>query len=203
MKIIILTVIIVTGITNIIADLLFSSGKDYSNKDEKPLEAIRRTPEKHFFISAIMGMISILCWEFPLYYISKIPGNPGIIASISFAMLIGSIAVFHVVCCLSMTVYKFDESKEYLMKKHLFAFGPACVAISLVYTITMIYLGATGGLTMYWYHYLTLPLPSNIIIQFVLSKILSRVPYYSSISGTISMIVALLSTVNVMIISGF
>ncbi len=203
MNIIVITVIIVTGITNIVADLFLSSGKDYSDKNETPIDAIRKTPEKNFFTSAILGMISILCWEFPLYYVSKIPGNPGIIASISFSMLIGCIAVFHVVCCLVMTVYKFDESKEQIMKKYIFVFGPACSLAALVYTVTMIYLGATGGLTMYWYHYLTLPLPSTIVIQFVLSKILSRVPYYSSISGTISMIVALLSTVNVMIISGY
>lgn len=195
-------IIIVTGISNMAADLFLSSGRDYSDKNQSILGRAQNTPDRHFFISAVLGLSSLLFWQTPVYFLAKLPGTAGAVAAVSFAMSIGAIAVFHVVCSLAIMFYKHNEDKEKTLKLYISVFSAFCIVFTLLYSIVMIYMGTTGRLTMRWYHYITLPFCSVAIIQFVIGKLLKRVPYLETVSGTLSMVVALLSTLNVLAVNG-
>ncbi len=190
-------IILASGITNIIADVLLQSGRDYSNPKQSEIELLRATKTEHFLISAILGALSITCWQAPLFLLMKVKGGIGICLQFSFVAMISLIAVFHVACCMAFHICKVNEDKLKEATKYLTILGPLVFIPSLIYTATMIYAGATGLLHLSWFHYLTLPLPAVILIQFGLGKLLKRVPYIAPTAGTISMVVSLMFTINI------
>ncbi len=163
------------------------------------MDIIKNTPDKHLFLSAYIGSISISLWLSVLYYLAKIPGNAGNIAMWTFAIFIGFIMVFHVVCTFVFYIVKYDESKFETLKKTLAFFMIMCTVFSLAYTLSMLYLSQQGILQINIWQILTLPFFSMIIIQFGLGKLLNRVPHFSTIAGTLGMTVALLSTISIFI----
>ncbi len=180
-----------------IADVLLQSGRDYSNPKQSEIELVRATKTKHFLISAILGLLSITCWQAPLLLLMKLKGGIGLCLQFSFLIMITLIAVFHVACCMAFHICKVNEDKLKEATKYLAILGPLVFVPSLIYTVTMIYAGATGVLALSWFHYLTLPLPAVILIQFGLGKLLKRVPYVAPTSGTISMLVSIMFTINI------
>lgn len=194
----ILYTLIISGITNMIADILMVSGKK-SNKKQTILEWVEKTPLKHLVLSGIIGLISISSWMSPIYYLANIPTVAGTVALLSFAVYIASLTTFHVMCTYSIICYKFNKETVDLVTKGIKMYGSVCILFSCIYTGTMIYLSLTGILEMNVLQYLTLPIFSMIIIQFALGKALSKIPHFTSVAGTIGMVVSLLGTVSIMI----
>ncbi len=198
MQTILYALIVISSLSNMVADILLSAGQDYRNPQQTTLDKVRNTPEKNLLISAVLGFLSIACWQAVLLALQDLSGVVGSIAKVSFAIYIATIMVFHVVCCLAIHLCKVNESKEKIATKYLIFFGVLCFVFSLLYSVAMIVLSVRGELQMAWYHYLGLPFFSVMIIQFIAGRILAKVPYYSSISGTLSMMLSLLLTVHLM-----
>ncbi len=195
-------IIIISGITNMIADVLLVSGRDYSKKDQTKEERAQNTPNKHIELSGILGLISIIFWTAPLYYLSKLTTTiGGTVAMISFAIFIITLATFHAVCAYSILCYKYNNDAKELVTKTIKSYGMVSIIFSSIYTFSMIYLSLNGILKMNILHYFTLPLFSMIIVQFILGALLKRIPHFSSVAGTLGMIISLLGTVNIMIIN--
>ncbi len=180
-----------------IADVLLQSGRDYSNPKQSEIELVRATSSKHFLLSAIIGVISITCWQAPLFLIMRLKSSIGTTLQFSYLAMISCITVFHVACCMAFHMAKLNEDKLKEATKYLTILGPLIFIPSLIYTVTMIYAGATGMLNLSWFHYITLPLPAVILIQFGLGRLLKRVPYVAPTAGTLSMLVSIMFTINI------
>ncbi len=199
MNTILITIIIVSGISNMIADILLVSGKDYSKKNQSREDRVKNTPTNHIIISGILGLVSIAFWTVPIYYLAKIQTIGGTVAMFSFAAYISTLTAFHVACSYSTLCYKLNgEGESVLLKKILKWHGLISVVWSGIYTFTMIYL-SFDILKLGVLHYVTLPLFSMIIIQFILGKLLNKIPHFSSIAGTLGMVISFLGTISIMI----
>lgn len=191
------SIIVLSCLSNMVADLFLSSGRDY-RQQQTTLEQIRKTPEKNLLISAILGLVSLGFWQTPLYFLQHLTGTFGGVAMVSFAVFIGSIMAFHPICCMCLHLVKADEAKEKIAMQYIKYSGWICFLPMSVFTVTMIVMGVSGELAMQWYHYLGLPLFAVIIIQFGLGRLLKKVPYFSGISGTLSMMISLLLLVHLL-----
>ncbi|PID85190.1 MAG: hypothetical protein CSA11_03525 [Chloroflexi bacterium] len=198
MAVLIIVLIVISGLTNMVADVLMVSGKDYKRKDQTRIEQVNNTPDNHLYLSGIIGMISLSLWMGVVYYLSYIEGTIGIIVMIAYAMFVGSIMVFHVVCSNILLLFKHSEIGEKKLTKLLMFYGAMCVLFSSAYSGFMIYLGVTGVLRMHFIHYITLPIFSTLIIQMLLGKII-KIKHFDSIAGTLSMLVSMLLTIHIMI----
>ncbi len=201
MMVVIFFIIVVSGLTNMIADVLLQSGRLYSDGQQSDMDVVLATKESHLFISAVLGAVSISCWQAPLFLLMKVGGTIGTLLQLSFLFMISCITVFHVVCCMGFHLYKANQEKEKAATQYLQVFGPLTFIPGLVYTVAMIYAGLTGTLHLEWFHYATLPILSIIVIRFIMGKMLKRVPYFAPVSGTLSMIVSLLSLLHIMAIN--
>ncbi len=198
MNFIFYVIIIVSGLGNMVADVLLQSGRDYSKGKQSEIEIIRATKEKHLLISAILGALCIMCWQAPLFLLIKIPATLGTILQFSFLTMISCIAIFHVVCCMAFHLCKANEEKEKIATKYLSIFGPLTFIPGLIFTAMMIYAGINGQVQLNWFHYLCLPIPAIILIQFIIGKLLKKIPYFSAVSGTLSMVVSIISVISVL-----
>lgn len=182
------------------ADILLSSGRDYTDPQQTTLARVRNTPERNLIISALLGVFCIAFWQTPLIFLQDLQGVWGNLANVSFAMYIGSVMVFHGVVCVAIHLFKVNEAKEKTASQYLKFCGGVCIIFALIYSLSMMRLGMTGAISMHWYHYLGLPLFTMIIMQFILGSLLTRVRYYSAIAGTLGMMTSLLLTVHLMTI---
>lgn len=194
-------IILISGLVNMIADILLVSGKDFQNKHQTKEQQIEQTPAKHILLSSLIGLIAISFWITPIYFLSKIPTPAGTVAFISFSMYIVSLAVFHVMVSYSSLCYKQNKALLPSLSSYMKGYGLVSVLLSGLYSGSMIYLSLKGTLIFWPIHYLTLPLFSMVIIQFLLGRLLKRVPHFSSVAGTLSMIVSFLSTLHIMAIN--
>ncbi|MGO1369972.1 hypothetical protein [Senegalia sp. (in: firmicutes)] len=198
MDIIIITIIIISGISNMIADILLYSGKDHKNKNQTKEERVMRTPDKNIIISGILGLISVSFWILPNYYLSKINTSIGFITMTSFGIFIVSLATFHVVCCFIMIFYKWNNDMIERLLKLMNSYRLVCVFYAGIYTLSMIYLSIDEVLKMNIFQYISLPFFSFIIFQLMLGKILKKIPHFSSVAGTLGMIISLIGTISIM-----
>ena len=194
----IILVLVLSGISNIVADLLLVSGGDFKRKQSKADQA-RETPTNHLVISGVLGLISISFWMVPLYYLSALPDTAGLVAMLSFAIYIATLTTFHAVCSFVIISFKLKEDSFAYLGGTMRYYGALCIFWSSLYTGAIIYLSVSGVLAMEIFHYLTLPLFSMIIIQLILGSLLKKIPHFTSIAGSLSMIISLLSTVHLMI----
>ncbi len=200
MNSLIITIIIVSSITTIIADLLLTSGRYVTKEKQTDLEIIKNTKYKNLVISAILGSVSILFWMSILYYLMQLKGTIGFFTSLTFAMYIGSIAVFHSVVAFAYYIVKKDENDFKHLGKIMSYFVMACVITSVAFTSLMLVLAINGTLKLSILNYLTLPFFSTILIQFILGSIMNKFTrWFKPISGTLSMLVSFLSLINIMI----
>ncbi len=183
--IIIISVIVTASISNMIADVFLASGKNYKIKKQSRMDIIKNTPDRHLFLSAYIGSISISLWLLVAYYLAKIPSDMGNVAMWTFVIYIAFVMTFHVVCSFVFYIVKYDESKFDVFKKILAFFMIMCSVFSLAYTLSMLYLSWQGIIQMNIWQILTLPL--------------NRIPHFSSIAGTLGMLAALLSTISIFI----
>ncbi len=197
--IIIISVVVIASISNMIADVFLASGKNHKVEKQSRMDIIKNTPDRHLFLSAYIGSISISLWLLVVYYLVKIPGSIANIAIWTFSVYIAFVMTFHVVCSFVFYIVKYDESKFDIFKKILAFFMIMCTVFSLAYTLSMLYLSQQGTIEMNVLQILTLPFFSMIIIQFGLGNLLNKIPHFSSIAGTLGMLVALLSTISIFI----
>ena len=196
----IVIILILSGISNIVADLFLVSGGDFKRKESKADQA-RQTPMNHLVISGVLGLISISFWMVPVYYLSALPGIAGFVALLSFGITIATLTTYHAVCSFVIISFKLKEESFADLGKTMKYYGALCIIWSSVYTGCIIYLSVIGFLKMGLFHYLTLPLFSMIIVQFMVGSLLRKIPHFSSIAGSLAMIISLLSTVHIMIIN--
>ncbi len=189
-------IIIVTAIANMVADILLVSGKDYKNKQQTILDVIENTKDKNIIRSGIIGACVIPFWIGVLYFLSYIEHPIGKFLSILFAMFIASIAVFHVMCSNVYLLYKHSNLGEAKLKKLLINYAIPCVVFSVSYTGLMIYAGISGILHLSVFQYVTLPFFSTLLIQVGLGN-LFKYKHFDSISGSVSMLVTMLSTISI------
>lgn len=194
----IIIIIIVTGLSNMIADIFLVSGKNHKD-DQTRYDQITETPYQHLHISGVLGLLSIAFWVTPLYYLKDLSTAVGILSMFSFVMYIMSIQTFHVACSYVMICYKLNGKPFDDVGKVLKIYGAICILFSLIYTGSMIYLSVTGVISMSILQYITLPVFSMIIFQVVLRGILKKIPHYTSVAGTLGMMVSLLGTVSIFI----
>ena len=186
----IIIIIIVTGLSNMIADIFLVSGKNHKD-DQTRYDQIAETPYQHLHISGVLGLLSIAFWVTSTVV--------GILSIFSFVMYIMSIQTFHVACSYVMICYKLNGKPFDDVGKVLKIYGAICILFSLIYTGSMIYLSVTGIISMSILQYITLPVFSMIIFQVVLRGILKKIPHYTSVAGTLGMMVSLLGTVSIFI----
>ncbi len=198
MAVFIIALIIISSVTNMVADVFLVSGKNYAVKDQPPAEIAKNTPDKHLNISGKLGLVSLSMWMGVLYFLAYLEGNIGKLAMISYAAYIGCIMVFHVICSNIFTMLKHNTLSEEILNSIFKFYMFMCVITSLIYTGTMIYLGLSGTLKMQLVHYLTLPFASTVLVQFILGKLV-KIKHFDSIAGTLSMLVAMLSSIHIMV----
>ncbi|MDO5713817.1 MAG: hypothetical protein Q4Q07_05235 [Tissierellia bacterium] len=191
-------IIIIFSVTNMIADVLLVSGKRPGMGKESGEAIAERTPIKHLFISAVLGLISISMWITPIYFLRHLPTSTGTWAMLFFAFYICSCAAFHVTVAYSVLCYKCNPELITNLKKVMMIFGFICVFWSSLYTISIIRLSTNHSLNLHFFHYITLPIFSMIIVQFLLPKVFKKVLHFSSIAGTLGMMISLLSTIHFM-----
>ncbi len=196
MATIVIILVVVSGITNMVADVFLVSGKDHKINNQPMIDVARNTPDKHIKLSGMIGLISLSFWLSVLYYLSYLKGNIGIITMISYAVYIGCIMVFHVVCSYIFLLGKHTEMSEKSLNKIFIFYAGACVVSSTLYSGLMLYLGISGILKINFIQYITLPLFSTIIVQFILGNLI-KIKYFSSVSGTLGMIISMLSTISI------
>ncbi len=195
-----IVLIVISAVVNMVADVYLVSGKEKGMSKKDMFAIIEKTPEKHINISGMIGVFALSVWMLVIYFLSYIQGTMGVIAMLSFAMYIGSIMVFHVACShIFLLAKRSDMDRDYLKKMLGFYMIP-CIIFSLVYTLVMFYLGLSGALKMNLLYYLTLPFSSTVIFQFGLgnSKLI-KWRYFESITGTISMLIAMLGTIGIIV----
>ncbi len=136
MSLFVISLVVVASLTNMVADVFLVSGKDRDKVNQSPIEVARNTPDQHLNLSGMIGIISLALWMSVLYFLSYMKGDAGRFAMVFYAMYIGAIMVFHVIC-----------SYIFLLVKH--------------------------------------------------SKLI-RISHFESIAGTLSMLIAMLSTIHLM-----
>lgn len=193
---IVVLIIVVTGISNMIADIFLVSGKNHKQEQTKE-DRINNTPYKHLHISGILGLISIAFWVTPLYYLKELSGPIATLAMFSFVMMIMSIQTFHVVCSYVMICYKLNSDGFDIAKTGLKLYGGVCILLSLIYTGSMIYLSVTDVINLNIIQYITLPFFSTAFFQVILRIALKKIPHYTSVAGTLGMMISLLGTVSI------
>lgn len=195
MNILILTVIIISGITNMIADIFLSSGR--KNSKQTRLDIIKNTPDKHLFISAFLGSISIGAWLVVLVYLAQLPTVLGQLTMISYALFIAFIITFHVSCSYAFYVAKHDETKYDYMKKVLGFFMGMCTLLGAIVTALLIALNVQGIISLNLWQILFLPLFATLIIQMGIGTLLKKVPYFQTIAGTLATVISIISLITV------
>ncbi len=198
---ILIGIIIIAVLFNMLADVLLVSGKSVVEDRNDIIAIIKNTPEKHIILCGMIGVFAIPMWTITLYFLSYLEGALGIVALISFAMFIGANVAFHVSCSNVFLLAKRSDIEVDKLKKILIFYAIPCVVFSLIYTFTMAYMGITGILEMNILHYLTLPLASTLIFQVGLGNII-KIKHFGSISGTLGILIAMLSTISI-IMSNF
>ncbi len=196
MSVFIIVLIVGSSLLNMYADILLVSGKDFRVKNENPVDIVKRTPDKHLFKSGMIGAVCISMWMSMLYFFTNVKGMVGTFTMIAFAMFIGSIMVFHVICSKIFLMSKHTDISEKQLYKVMKFYAGICVVTSVVFTTLMIYLGASGIINMNWYHYIALPIFATTIIQFGLPKIIT-IKHFDSISGTLSMLISMLFIISI------
>ncbi len=195
---IIIILIVLSSLINMIADILLVSGKDNKIKNQEVMDIINKTPNKNIYLSGMIGVFSLAVWMSLLYFLSYLKGRVGLFVIISYAMFIGSIMVFHVSCSTIFLFAKNSLVNHKRLKKLLMFYAIPTIIFSLMYTGGMIYLGLTEVLRMNMIHYITLPIFSTIIIQIILGNIIP-IKHFDSISGTLSMLISMLSTIHIIV----
>ncbi len=189
--------IVIACFTNMAADIFLVSGKDHNKVNQPPIEVARNTPDHHLNLSGMIGIISLALWMSVLYFLSYLKGDAGRFAMIFYAIYIGAIMVFHVICSYTFLLVKHSDMTEQQLTKLFKFYMSICVVTSLAYSAWLAYLGLSGVLKMSILHYLTLPFMSTVLVQFGLGKVI-RIKHFDSIAGTFSMLVAMLSTISIM-----
>ncbi len=191
-----IVLIIISSFTNMAADIFLVSGKDHDKVNQSPIEVARNTPDHHLNLSGMIGIVSLAMWLSVLYFLSYLKGDAGRFAMIFYAMYIGAIMVFHVICSYIFLLVKHSDMTEQQLTKLFKFYMSICIVTSLAYSAWLAYLGLTGALKMTILHYLTLPFMATVLVQFGLGKII-RIKHFESIAGTFSMLVAMLSTISI------
>ncbi len=192
MLIMLIVLIVISCLINMFADYLLVSGK----KNDDKMETIKNTPDDHIIMSGMLGFVALTFWMGVIYFLSYIDGNIGQIAMLNWVVYITAITVFHVICSYTFLLAKHSSMTESELTRIFSFYMVMCILTSMAYTGTMMYLGLSGLLKMNIFHYLTLPFFSTIIFQFGLGKII-KLKHFSSISGTLSMLISMLSTIHV------
>lgn len=192
-------IILTSGLCSIYADILLFSGKSNPGELERGRKAADGTAHSNMLRSGFIRLLACAFWMMPLYYLSRLPTFAGITAFISFAAFILSASVFHI--ALGFILYTFQKGSfsENLMQHQIKIYGLVYLFWAAVYSFAMITLNFNGTLNMNLLHYFTLPLPAVLIIQLFLGAKWKKQPYFSDISGTLAIMVSLLSTVNIMV----
>lgn len=191
-------IIVLSSVSNMYADLLLTLEGEKKIIGKKTFELFTQASEKNLLISAVLGVVAIGFWQTPLYFMQHLTGVIGGVAIVSFAILIGVIMAFHPICCLCIHLVKVDATKEKTAMQYITYVGMLCFVVTIVFTLAMITLGVNGDLVMQWYHYAGLPLFTMVVIQFGLGKMFGRIRYFSSISGTLGMMISLLLLVHLL-----
>lgn len=197
MSLFVISLVVVASLTNMVADVFLVSGKDRDKVNQSPIEVARNTPDQHLNLSGMIGIISLALWMSVLYFLSYMKGDAGRFAMVFYAMYIGAIMVFHVICSYIFLLVKHSDMTEQKLTKLFKFYMSICIVTSLAYSGWMAYLGLSGALNMSVFHYLTLPFASTVIFQFGIGKLI-RISHFESIAGTLSMLIAMLSTIHLM-----
>lgn len=192
-------IILASGLIHMYAGVLLFSGRDRRNLWQSKENVLAATPDKHIFASGVLCLLAGSFWMTPLYYLAKLPTFTGMAAFVSFALFVLSCTVFHVAAGFSLYAYKKDPNYENPTQNIIKIYGLIYVFWAAVYSLCMAVLGFSCVLEMNFFHYLTLPLPAILIIQLGLGVKLKKTAYFSDISGTLAVMVSLLSTVNIMV----
>ncbi len=194
-------IVAIAGFGNMVADYLLYSGKDPTNPNQTKQEIALATPEKDITNSALLSLVSIVFWSMPSYFLAQVDSVFGKIAFFSLVMYIVSLVGFHVMVCYTVLVFKYRSEKEVFLGKYIPYYSIISIITVSIYTSAMVILGLTGELVMHLWHYFTLPVFSVIIFQFILGKLLKKIHHYDSISGSISVVISLLSLIHIMLIN--
>lgn len=191
--------ILASGLIHMYAGVLLFSGRDRRNPWQSKDNVIANTPDKNIFASGILCLLAGSFWMMPLYYLAKLPTFMGMVAFISFALFVLSCTVFHVAAGFALYAYKKDQTGDNPTQNIIKIYALVYIFWAAVYSLAMMSLGLSGVLDMNAFHYLSLPLPAILIIQLGLGMKLRKTAYFTDISGTLAVMVSLLSTVNIMV----
>lgn len=192
-------IILASGLCSIYADILLFSGKNASGSFSINEKQADKITGHRILLSGFIRLLACVFWMMPLYYLSHLPTFAGMTAFMSFAAFILAASVFHIALGFILYAFRQGSLPENTMQRQIRLYGLVYLFWAAVYSCAMIALNFNGTLNMNLIHYFTLPLPAVLIIQLFLGAKWKKQPYFSDISGTLAMMVSLLSTVNIMV----
>lgn len=171
---------------NAISDILLFWGAQHTGW-EVSSDAILKTPRRYLLIGSLAGLFILPVWFLPTLYLAQIDGGAGTIATLSYVVYIAAVLFYHVSYSFIGISIQAHHAVAETYETITMGLGIYLMLLSLVFTVTIIYLSVQGMLTLQWYHYATLPFPAVLIVQFGLGNLLRRVPWFQIVSGTLSM----------------
>ena len=182
----VLAALLASCVINAIADVFLLWGARYTNY-EPGLPALQKTPEKYLLFGSLIGLVILPVWFLICFYLTEISGPAGLMAFLVFAAYVAAVLCFHVCYAfvgLGIQRDAFLEEKFEPVVKTVAGFS---FLLAILFTGTMIFIGATDRVAMTWLHYATLPLFTIIFFQMILGRLLRFIPYFQAFSGTLAM----------------
>ncbi len=192
----VIIIVVVSNIINCISDYYLSYGKNRNIKDKYFTVMAKNTPDKYLYYSGISGVFAISMWMFLLYYLSYVKGIAGTLLMVTYAIFIGSNMAYHLACSRILLFAKYTNMEEAKIKKQIVLYGLPNLFFATIYSFIMIYLGMSKVLEINIFQYFTLPIFSILIIHAVFGYLI-KIKHFDTISGTIAMLISMLSTISI------
>lgn len=185
---IILIVLAVSCMLNAIGDIYLLHGVRYTQW-QPGLDALSKTGEKHIMWGSLSGLATIPAWFLIVPYLANFEGVAGFVSLLSYCIYVAATFAFHLCYCfVGLSVRKHTD----LIK----SFEPLVGTIAgysfvsaIVFSIAWVLFGTNDTITMNWFHWLTTPLVTIVLMQMVLGRLLRKVPYFLVICGPIAMFI--------------
>lgn len=200
---VLILIIITTCITNAYADLLLASGDKRQGEGlsyiDKYFAIAKTNTYSNQIKSGIIGGVSIGSWMLLIYFLLKIDGGIwSTLAILTYAIFCGINMLTHVLTTSIFQIIKSKDAPERELKKYLLFYSIVCTVFGTLFSFIMGYMGVVGILPMRWYHYITLPICTIILVQFVLGTLVKN-DKFEIIAGTLGQCISMLMIINLIL----
>ncbi|MEM9669888.1 MAG: hypothetical protein AAF950_13260 [Pseudomonadota bacterium] len=192
-----LIILLIALALNAVGDVFLLRGARETNY-ESGLAALEKTSDKDIRFGALLGLLVIPPWALILPHLSDIPGTAGPIAIFAWATYVAAVFAFHMSYAFVGPAIKLAPELKKPFGKLVMTIALYSLLAATVVSLALAWAGATGTLTMTWYHYATLPMLIILFFQAVLGRIFRRIPYFPIICGPMAMAVFFIAFYDMM-----